>query len=114
MRSDLGQFENVLRQQLSVRSVTALKGFPCASHRDFIERVKNGSLQVLTGYHSSIVPCLGSLQPDGRGAGRKPVERHANDEGQPAGDPEQILERHIGSLSGNARAAAERPGYSLS
>jgi hypothetical protein len=60
MRDDLTQLEEDLRRSLPARSVAALEGFPCRSYLDFVEQVKNGSLQVLTGFNSSVAPSLGS------------------------------------------------------
>jgi hypothetical protein len=60
MKDDLAQIDEALRQKLSIRSVTALEGFPCGSYRDFVERAKNGSLEILTAFNPSAVPCLGS------------------------------------------------------
>ncbi|MBF0593887.1 MAG: hypothetical protein HQL22_02850 [Candidatus Omnitrophica bacterium] len=53
------ELEDLLRDKLTVKSVSGLEKFPCANYAEYLAQDKAGQLDVLTAYDGEVVNILG-------------------------------------------------------
>ena len=53
------EFERILLEKIDIKSVSALKKFPCASYQEYLDQDKKGQLDTLTNYDIDVVMKLG-------------------------------------------------------